>query len=151
MPHVRALGICLVAVNRHTSYDETHVESFALWMGDSSSLGKRHMARCVLLRISETTSHIGTGTRGISSSRPLRLRSHCLPTVMRNTLRRDNLCSWLLAAGVLVAWCRHRTTRRKTVMTVNDKWLRALNYAHSDVLTNNHAPHRATVACRVRE
>ena len=70
---------------------------------------------------------------------------------MRSTSGRDNLCSWLLAAGVLVAWCRHRPTRRKTVMTVNDTWLRALDDVHSDVLTNKHAYHRATVVCRVRE
>lgn len=36
-------------------------------------------------------------------------------------------------------------------MTVNDTWLRALDDVHSDVLTNKHAYHRATVACRVRE
>ncbi|WHZ25714.1 MAG: hypothetical protein OJF51_000509 [Nitrospira sp.] len=28
-------------------------------------------------------------------------------------------------AGVLVAWCRHRPTGHKTVMTVNDTWLHA--------------------------
>jgi len=70
---------------------------------------------------------------------------------MRNTSGRDNLCSWLLKAGVPVAWCRHRPTGRKTVMAVNDTWLRALDDVHSDVLTNNHGRHRATVACRVRE
>lgn len=67
---------------------------------------------------------------------------------MRDTSRRDNLSSWLLKAGVLIAWCHHRPTTRKAVMTVNDAWLRALG---RDVFTNSHAGHRATVACRVRE
>ncbi len=44
---------------------------------------------------------------------------------MRHTDGRDNLCSWLLNTGGLSAWRRHRPTRRKTVMTVNDTWLRA--------------------------
>ena len=43
----------------------------------------------------------------------------------------DNLCSWLLKTGVLIAWCPHRPTNRRTV---NDTRLRA-----PDVFTNTHA------------
>jgi len=57
--------------------------------------------------------------RGISSGHPLRLGSHYRlkdrrQKAMRDTSGRDNLCSWLFKAGVLIAWCRHRPTRRKT-------------------------------------
>jgi len=37
---------------------------------------------------------------------------------------------WLLEANVLTVWCRHRPTGRKTVMTVNDTWRRALERVH---------------------
>ncbi|UVT20392.1 MAG: hypothetical protein H8K03_00225 [Nitrospira sp.] len=36
------------------------------------------------------------------------------------------LSSWLLMAGVLVPWCRHRPVSHKAVKTVNDTCLRAL-------------------------
>jgi hypothetical protein len=91
--------------------------------------------------------------RDISSGHPLRLGSHYRlkdrrKKAMRDTSGRDNLCSWLFKAGILIAWCRHRPTRRKTVMTVNDKWLRALDYAHSDVLTNNRSSPRDSCLSR---
>lgn len=86
--------------------------------------------------------------RGISSGHPLRLGSHYrlkdrCKKAMRDTSGRDNLCSWLFKAGVLIAWCRHRPTRRKRVVAVNDMWLRALGRVHEC--------HRATVSCRLRE
>jgi hypothetical protein len=48
---------------------------------------------------------------------------------MRHTMRRyqvTTLSSWLLMAGVLVPWCRHRPVSHKAVKTVNDTCLRAL-------------------------
>ncbi len=108
-----------------------------LWMGDSS-LGNATWP---------AVQH-EVGTRDISSGRPLRLGSHWRLNerrneTMRDTSGRDNLCSWLLKVDVLVAWCRHRPTRGKRVMTVNDTWLRAFGRVHEC--------HRATVACRLRE
>jgi hypothetical protein len=91
------------------------------------------MARRVLSKTGAIAQHI---TRGVSSGHSLRIESHyCqkksgVTKAMRDTSGQDNLCSWLFKAGVLIAWCRHRPTRRKTVMTVNDTWLRALGRVH---------------------
>lgn len=75
-------------------------------------------------------------SRGCSSGLPPWLASHlALKAVIHLMLSKkggDNLCSWLFKAGVLIAWCHNRPVSRKTVMTVNDAWLRALGriYCH---------------------
>lgn len=162
------LGICLVAAEPHSSYDQ----SMWSWHRSGLHLGTYWISSHPhLSSISPCTSGVQlfcdecdenddgsppiqqsgvalgvstVGTRYALNHTILPKKAqHHEDEAMHDTSRRNGLCSWLFKAGVLIAWHRHRHTSRKTVMTVNDTWLRALGR-----VTNSH---RATVACRVRE